>query len=70
MSTPSRSRDTDWRGEWLSMNDLARLLGKSRPTICKLRRTDPNLCSGIRIIRVGTRVWAWVDRSLLPNPLL
>ena len=63
MSQPSKS--DDWHGEWLSMNDLAQLLGKSYKTIWKLRQSDPNLCAGIRILRVGDRVWARVDRSLL-----
>lgn len=60
----------DWHGEWLSLADLAKLIGKSRITLWELRRTNPNLCSGIRIIRVGNRVWAHVDRSLLTNPLV
>lgn len=51
------------------MNDLARLFGKSYKTIWKMRQLDPNLCAGIRIIRIGPRVWARVDRSLLPNLL-
>jgi hypothetical protein len=51
------------------MSDLAKLLGKSYKTIWKLRQSDPNLCAGIRIIRVGDRLWARVDRSLLPHLL-
>jgi hypothetical protein len=47
------------------MSDLARMLGKSYKTVWKLRQSDPNLCAGIRILRIGHRVWARVDRALL-----
>jgi hypothetical protein len=64
-----RQYDDDWHHEWLSIKDLAQLFGKSRLMIWKWRQSDPNLCAGIRIIRVGDRLWARVDRSLLPKSL-
>ena len=70
MTCPTHRAAEDWHGEWLSLADMARLFGKSLPTISKLCRTGPNLCSGICIVRAGRRVWARVDRSLLPTLLL
>jgi methyl coenzyme M reductase gamma subunit len=66
MTVPPRH---EWHGEWLSMSDLAKMFGKSRLMIWKWRKIDPNVCAGVRLVRVRDRIWARVDRSLLPTRL-
>lgn len=58
---------TDWRGEWLSLHDLASLMGKSYETVKKLHQAGALAGSGLRIHRISRRVWVQIDRSLYDN---
>jgi hypothetical protein len=54
---------TNWRGEWLTLYDLAHLLGKSYAMVYKMHRQGTVVCSGVRFVREGYRIWAKVDES-------
>lgn len=51
-----------WRAEWLTLHDLAALLGKSYATIYKMHREGMR-CSGITFVKTSTRVWVRIDRD-------
>jgi hypothetical protein len=48
----------DWRGQWLSLHDLSRLMGKPYKTVYRLVSDG---ISGITILRCGGRVWVQLD---------
>lgn len=52
----------DWHGQWLSLHDLAALLGKSYATVYKMHR-EGLACDGIIFTKMGGRVWARVESS-------
>jgi hypothetical protein len=56
------NRPSEWRGQWLSLHDLAILLGKSYAMIYKMHREGLD-CEGILFTRSGSRIWARVDES-------
>jgi hypothetical protein len=51
------SASSDWRGQWLSLHDLAVLMNKSYPMICKMWREGTLSMPGIVIFNEGRRVW-------------
>lgn len=63
MIEPS-SNDNAWKGEWLSMKDLAVLLGKDYPAIWMDRKRNPDsTIAGIRLIKVGGRIRVRIDQA-------
>lgn len=54
----------NWRGEWLSLKDLAQVMGKSYGNLkVMLNQGYLNDIHGIRIHRIASRVWFQVDRD-------
>jgi hypothetical protein len=53
----------DWRGEWLSLSDLAKIMGKSYENIKKLHQSRCLAGRGIRIHKVGHRIWIQIDSA-------
>jgi predicted site-specific integrase-resolvase len=50
----------DWRGQWMSLHDLAALMGKSYWTVHRFVNEGT---MGIRILRCGGRIWVRVEPS-------
>jgi len=59
----------DWRGEWLSLKDLSKLLGKSYGYLRQVHQGYFRDIPGIRIHKVSNRIWYQVDRDVY-NSLL
>ena len=58
---------TDWRGEWMSVHDLARLLGKKYDVVIKLCRDGTLSSHGLRLFRTSprSRIYCQVDQKVL-----
>jgi len=48
----------DWRNQWLSVHDLARLMGKSYWTVNRFIQEGT---AGVHVTRIGGRIWVRLD---------
>jgi len=71
------AQPVNWRGEWLSLHDLAALLGKSYDSVLKLRAVGIIPTAGMRLFDIVSsprfkRTWVRIDeevyKSLLNPP--
>ena len=54
----------EWKGEWMSLHELARLLDKSYTNLHWMYRQGLD-CEGIRIWKIGGKLWARVDQNTI-----
>lgn len=59
--TPPALPHPDWRGQWLSVHDLAAIIGKSYFNVYHLIQQDTQ---GLSILRCGGRIWVRIDPSI------
>ena len=50
----------DWRGQWMSLHDLAALMGKSYWSV---NRFVSEGTAGVHVTRIGGRIWVRLDNS-------
>lgn len=58
---------TDNDTEWITLDELARLLGKSYANVAKLYRSGALVSHGLGFLQLGhrQRVWVRIDRQFL-----
>lgn len=54
----------NWRGQWMSLSDLARLMDKSYISVYRYVREGTG---GISPVKVGGRIWIRMDEETFNN---
>jgi len=54
----------DWRGHWLSLNDLSVLMGKKYERVRQMQKTGELNSPGMKFIWISGRTWVRIDQEV------